>query len=349
LLKIKGMIHIPHKMKSWQMDAIGQDQLELREVTVPKPGRGEILVKVEAIALNYRDKMVVDTGRGLSLNFPFSPGSDMAGTVVAAGEGASRFNIGDHVISTASPDWTDGLRPGSARAPFYRTLGGYYPGVLSEFVSFSEQWFVKSPSSLTSIEACTLPVAGLTAWFALAERAHVKAGDTVLIPSTGGVALFGLQIAKVHGAEVIMCGNERNAARAKEMGADHYIDRERDDWTERVLEVTEDRGVDVVLEVIGGNNLGRSVELAAVGGHICQIGALDGFNLFTPAMPLMLKDITIHGIGTGSRQGLENFIRAIDRTGLKPVIDTTYKFADLHQAFGQLSKGAFGKIVIELD
>jgi NADPH:quinone reductase-like Zn-dependent oxidoreductase len=244
------MIHIPQTMKSWQMDAIGQHQLELRNVMVPKPGKGEILVRVDAIALNYRDKMVVETGRGLALNYPFSPCSDMAGTVVAVGNETSRFNIGDHVITTASPDWTDGLRPGNAREPFYRTLGGYYPGVLSEYVLFSEQWFVKAPSGLTSIEACTLPVAGLTAWFALAERACVKAGDTVLIPSTGGVALFGLQIAKAHGAEVIMCGNTKNAARAKELGADYYIDREKDDWAEQVLQVTNDRGVDVVLEVI---------------------------------------------------------------------------------------------------
>jgi NADPH:quinone reductase-like Zn-dependent oxidoreductase len=340
------MTHIPHKMKSWQMDAIGQEHLKLRDVNIPKPGRGEILVRVEAIALNYRDKMVVETGRGLPLNFPFSPGSDMAGTVVAAGEGTSRFNVGNRVITTASPDWIDGLRPGTAREPFYRTLGGYYPGVLSEYVSFSEQWFVKAPFSLTSMEACTLPVAGLTAWFALAERARVKAGDTVLIPSTGGVALYGLQIAKAHGAEVIMCGNKKNALRAKEMGADHYFDRDSDDWTEQVLQITNDRGADVVLEVIGGNNLGKSVELTAVGGHICQIGALDGFSLYTPAMPLMLKDITIHGIGTGSRLGLENLIRAVDRTGLKPVIDKTFKFIDLPQAFLHLSKGAFGKIVI---
>jgi NADPH:quinone reductase-like Zn-dependent oxidoreductase len=345
----KNMIHIPSRMKSWQMNAIGLDQLELREVAVPKAERGEILVKIEAIALNYRDKMIVETGRGLALNFPFSPGSDMAGIVVATGGGSSRFNVGDPVISTASPDWTDGLRPGTAREPFYRTLGGYYPGVLSEYVAFPEQWLVKAPSSLTSIEASTLPVAGLTAWFALAERAHVKAGDTVLIPSTGGVALYGLQIAKVHGAEVIMCGNMKNATRAMELGADHYIDRERGNWMEQVLEVTKDRGVDVVLEVIGGNNLGKSVELSAVGGHICQIGALDGFNLFAPAMPLMLKDITIHGIGTGSRYALENFIRAIDRTGLKPVIESIYSFSDLHQAFAHLSKGAFGKIVIKSD
>lgn len=342
------MEHSAKKMRSWQMNAIGYDNLELRNVDIPQPGRGEVLVKVAAVALNYRDKMVIETGRGLALDFPFTPGSDMAGTVVALGDGVTRFDIGDRVIATASPDWVDGIRPGNARLPFYRTLGGYYPGVLSEYIVLQEGWFVKAPSTLTNAEASTLPVAGLTAWFALAERAHVRAGDTVLIPSTGGVALFGLQIAKAHGAETIVCGSAENEERAKELGADHYVNKDSDDWMEKVLNITNDRGVDVVLEVIGGKNLGRSVELTAVGGHICQIGALDGFDLFAPAMPLMLKDITIHGIGTGSRRGLENLIRAVDRTGLKPVIETTYSLAELPIALDHLAKGAFGKIVIEL-
>ncbi|WP_245735083.1 zinc-dependent alcohol dehydrogenase family protein [Pedobacter hartonius] len=208
---------------------------------------------------------------------------------------------------------------------------------------------MKAPSSLTNAEASTLPVAGLTAWFALAERARVRAGDTVLIPSTGGVALFGLQIAKAQGAETIVCGSAKNEERTRQLGADHYVNKDRDDWMEVVLNITNDRGVDVVLEVIGGRNLGKSVELTAVGGHICQIGALDGFDLLAPAMPLMLKDITIHGIGTGSRRGLENLIRAVDRTRLKPVIETTYPLADLPIALGHLARGAFGKIVIELE
>jgi NADPH:quinone reductase-like Zn-dependent oxidoreductase len=193
-----------------------------------------------------------------------------------------------------------------------------------------------------------LPVAGLTAWFALVERARVRAGDTVLIPGTGGVALFGLQIAKAQGAEVIISGRPENMERAKALGADHYLDAKREDWVEAVFEITKDRGADHILEVIGGPHLGKSVQLAAVGGHICQIGALEGFDLSAPAMPLMLKDVTIHGIGTGSRRALENLIRAVDRTGLKPVIDTRYKFEDLLPALDHLSRGAFGKIVIEM-
>ncbi|MFL7961489.1 zinc-binding dehydrogenase [Pseudomonas kielensis] len=180
------------------------------------------------------------------------------------------------------------------------------------------------------------------------ERARVRAGDTVLITSTGGVALFGLQIAKAHGATVIVSGRADNEARARALGADHYVDRQRDDWVEAVYSMTADRGADHILEVVGGNHLGKSVKVAAVGAHICQIGALDGFDLSAPAMPLMLKDVTVHGIGTGSRHALENLIRAVDQIGLKPVIDVRYTMVDVLSAFDHLGRGAFGKIVIDV-
>lgn len=335
-------------MQRWEMDAIGRERLELRERPIPSPGPNEVLVKVAAVALNYRDKMVAETGRGLPLAFPFTPGSDLAGAVVALGEGVTRFAVGDRVISTFTPDWIDGTRPGTARTPAYRTLGGYYPGVLAEYVALPEEWFVQAPLTLSDTEASTLPCAGLTAWFALVERAGLRAGQTVLIPSTGGVALFGLLIAKAHGAEVIVSSHPDNRHRAVALDADYYIDHQREDWINTIHEITDDRGVDHVLDVIGGSHLAKSVQVAAVGGHICQIGALDGFDISAPAMPLMLKDVTIHGIGTGSRRGLENLVRAVDRTGLKPVIDSRYPMAELFAAFEHLDRGPFGKVVIEM-
>jgi NADPH:quinone reductase-like Zn-dependent oxidoreductase len=335
-------------MRRWEIDAVGRDRLALQERPVPLPGPYEVLVKVAAVALNYRDKMVVETGRGLPLAFPFTPGSDLAGTVVALGEGVTRFAVGDRVISTFTPDWIDGTRPGTARTPAYQTLGGYYPGVLAEYVTLSEEWFVRAPSTLSDVEASTLPCAGLTAWFALAERAGLRAGQTVLIPSTGGVALFGLLIAKAHGAEVIVSGHPDNRHRAMALNADYYIDHRREDWIDAIYEITNERGVDHVLDVIGGSHLSKSVQLAAVGGHICQIGALEGFDISAPAMPLMLKDVTIHGIGTGSRRGLEDLVRAVDRTNLKPVIDSRYPLAELFAAFEHLDRGPFGKVVVEM-
>ncbi|WP_449231364.1 zinc-dependent alcohol dehydrogenase family protein [Azospirillum doebereinerae] len=334
-------------MKRWEINAIGRQHLRLNDVGIPQPGPREVLVRVDAVALNYRDKMVVETGRGLPLQFPFTPGSDLAGEVVVLGEGASRFGLGMKVISTPTPDWIDGLRAGTARKPAYQTLGGFYPGVLAEYVAMPEEWFVSSPETLEPWQACTLPVAGLTAWFALVERAGVRAGDTVLIPSTGGVALFGMQIAKVNGAKVMVCGQPDCETRAKALGADHFIDA-GSDWMEAVYTLTSERGADIVLEVIGGKHLGQSVQVTAVGGHVCQIGALDGWDIQAPAMPLMMKDITIHGIGTGSRKALERFVRAIDQTGIKPVVDSRYSLADLPAALDHLDRGAFGKIVIDV-
>lgn len=334
-------------MKRWEINAVGRQHLKLNDVPIPRVGPGEVLVKVHAVALNYRDKMVVETGRGLPLTFPFTPGSELAGEVIALGEGASRFDVGMKVISTATPDWIDGLRAGTARTPAYQTLGGFYPGVLAEYVAMPEDWFVSAPKTLEPWQACTIPIAGLTAWFALVDRAGVRAGDTVLIPSTGGVALFGVQIAKANGARVIVCSQPEYEERAKALGADHFINA-NSDWVEAVYQLTSDRGTDIVLEVIGGKHLGESVQVTAVGGHVCQIGALDGWDIIAPAMPLMLKDITIHGIGTGSRKALERFIFAIDHTGITPVVDSRYSLEDLPAAFDHLGQRPFGKIVLDV-
>ncbi|GAB3571115.1 NAD(P)-dependent alcohol dehydrogenase [Amycolatopsis endophytica] len=334
-------------MRRWEMDAIGRDHLELREVPVPVPQPGEVLVRVAAVALNHRDKMVTESGRGLPLVFPFTPGSDLAGTVEALGADVTRFDVGDRVISTFTPDWIDGLRPGDARTPAYRTLGGYYPGVLADYVTFPAGWFVRAPETLDPAGAATLPCAGLTAWFALAERGSVRAGDTVLVEGTGGVSLFGIQIAKALGAEVIVSGSARNLPRATELGADHRVDRTREDWIDAILGITNDRGADHILEIVGGSHLGKAVQVAAVGGTISQIGALDGFEASAPVMPLMLKDITVQGIGTGHRRALEDLVRAVDRTGLKPVIDRRYPIADLPTALDHLDHGPFGKVVVE--
>ncbi|SEK72034.1 NADPH:quinone reductase [Chitinophaga rupis] len=342
------MKYMAETMRRWQMDGIGRDWLTLREVPIPKPRQGEVLVNVAAVALNYRDKMVIENGRGLPLVFPFTPGSDLAGSVVALGEGVTRFNIGDKVISTFTPDWIDGTRPGNARTPHYRTLGGYYPGVLAEYVALPEDWFVRAPATLSYAEASTLPCAGLTAWFALVERGRLHAGETVLVEGTGGVALFGIQIAKMHDAEVIVSGSANKLARAKALGADHVIDRREENWVEAVLRITEDHGADHILEMVGGPHLGKAVQTAAIGGHIYQIGALESFEMSAPVMPLMLKDVNIQGIATGHRRALENLVRAVDQTGLKPVIDTCYPLANLPVALDHLDRGAFGKIVIEM-
>ncbi|WP_307866262.1 zinc-binding dehydrogenase [Mycolicibacterium sp. GESEQ-9] len=191
-------------------------------------------------------------------------------------------------------------------------------------------------------------MAGLTAWFALVERGHVRAGEVVLVEGTGGVALFGVQIAKMHGAQVIVSGSADKLARVAELGADHVVDRRSADWAAAILALTGDRGVDHVLELVGGAHLGKAAQVVAVGGHIHLIGALDGFEASTPVMPILMKDITIHGIGTRHRRALSDLVSAIDSTGTKSVIGAHYPFEDLPAALDHVDRGPFGKIVVEV-
>jgi NADPH:quinone reductase-like Zn-dependent oxidoreductase len=334
-------------MNRWTMDGVGRDRLKLATAPIPKPGRGEVLVKVSAVSLNYRDKLAIETGMGLPLVFPFTPASDMAGTVEAIGEGSRRFKPGDRVISTFAPGWIDGAKAGTARTPPYRTLGGALPGVLADYVAFPEDWFSPAPASLDDAEASTLPCAGLTAWFALIELGSLHAGETVVAQGTGGVALFGLQIAKAHGAEVIVTsGSDDKLARANALGADHGVNRAAEDWVEAVYRLTADRGADHILEIAGGANLGRSVRAVAVNGRISVIGILEGFEVSAPSGPLLLKSPTIQGISVGHRRALEDFVRAVDRIHLKPVIGKRYRFDELPAALDHLDRGPFGKIVI---
>lgn len=335
-------------MRRWHLHALGREHLALDETPIPTPAAGEVLVEVHAVALNHRDRLVIEDGRGLALRFPFTPGSDLAGTVVECGEGARRFTAGERVISVFAPTWLDGVRDGTAREPSYRTLGGHYPGVLAEYVVLPEDWLVRAPDTLDDAEAATLPCAGITAWFALVERGRVRTGDIVLVEGTGGVSLFAVQIAKMRGATVIVSGSAGKLAAATGVGADHVIDRRRDDWVDAVLRVTGDHGADHVVEVVGGAHLGAAVQVAAIGGHIHQIGALAGFDVSSPVMPLMLKGLTVHGIGTGHRRALEDLVAAVDRAALRPVIDTRYPMTTLPEALDHLDRGPFGKIVVEM-
>ncbi|CAI1980317.1 Beta-ketoacyl-acyl-carrier-protein synthase I [Serratia entomophila] len=336
-------------MQRWTMSALGRQHLQLTESAIPQPGPHEIRVKVKAVSLNYRDKMVIETGMGLTLPQPFIPASDMAGEVDAIGADVSRFQPGERVISTFSPGWIDGRQKpyGDARTPPYRTLGGFYQGMLAEYVVLHEDWLAAAPQSLDDVQASTLPCAGLTAWFALVEQGRLSAGDSVLVQGTGGVALFALQIAKAQGAEVyVTSGSEEKLARARALGADHGINRQQGDWVEEIYALTQDRGIDHVVDTVGGPNLGNSLRAVAVGGRISVIGALEGFEVSAPVVPLLLKSPVIQGIGVGHRRALEDLVRAVDVNRLQPVIDHVYRFDQLQQALDHLDRGAFGKIVL---
>ncbi|HHA2046543.1 TPA: NAD(P)-dependent alcohol dehydrogenase [Enterobacter cloacae] len=334
-------------MQRWSMNALGRENLKLTQEPVPKPGPGEVRVRVNAVALNYRDKMVIEGMMPIPLSFPFTPASDMAGVVDSIGEGVTRFQPGARVISTFFPEWNDGRPQADARHLPYKTSGGYFPGMLAEYAIVNENGLVAAPETLDDVEASTLPCAGLTAWFALVERGNLRAGQSVLVQGTGGVAIFALQIAKALGAEVyVTSGSDEKLARAKKLGADRGINRLKGDWAEALLTLTQDRGIDHIIETVGGENLQHSLRAVAVHGRISVIGVLAGSEITLSAGELLLKSPVIQGIGVGHRRALEEFVRAVEVTGLKPVIEQRYRFDQLEQALEHLDRGAFSKIVL---
>ncbi|MFA4892176.1 NAD(P)-dependent alcohol dehydrogenase [Brevundimonas sp.] len=335
-------------MKRWQLPSFGLKNLELAEAPVPTPGNNELLIRVAAVSLNYRDKLVVE-GKLLPdrPTMPFVPVSDMAGEVVATGAGVSRFKVGDRVLGNFWTQWIDG-EPPQEMARHGLSLGGPLPGMLAEYVTLHENIAVKAPASLTDEEASTLPVAALTAWSALIETGHLKAGQTVLVQGTGGVALFGLQFAQAFGARVIVTSRStEKLEHARALGAFGVIDtRANPDWSAAALDLTDGRGVDHVLELIGDDNISRSAAALASGGRIAQIGFMKGSEIVLSAVPMMLKRAVIQGISVGHRRAFEDMNRAIDEHVLKPVIDKVYAFKDARAAFVHLERGPFGKVVV---
>ncbi|WNZ61582.1 NAD(P)-dependent alcohol dehydrogenase [Myxococcus sp. MxC21-1] len=331
-------------MKRWQAKQAGRAHLELAEVAIPSPGAGEVLIRVSAVSLNYREKLMLDGGGSLTAHQPFTPASDMAGVVVAAGAGVQRFKEGARVIANFQTDWVDGPVPRGT----VRSLGGNAPGVLAEYVVMPEQWLVASPETLDDVQASTLPCAGLTAWTSLVELGGLRPGHTVVTQGTGGVSLFAVQLAAAMGAEVIvLSGDEDKLARVKALGAAHGIHRRHTpEWHTAVLELTRGAGADHILELVGGENLGRSVRALASDGRVSLIGVFEGFESRFPVQPLFLSSGVIQGIFVGHRRGLENLVRAVDRLALKPVVDTVYSLDALPTALEHLDRGPFGKLVI---
>ena len=336
-------------MKRWTLNQTGRQNLTLTDADIPQPGPGQVLVRVNAVALNFRDKVIIEGGMGEGMPMPFTPGSDMAGEVADVGEGVTRFRCGDRVISSFNADWIDGRLENNARAPRYDTIGYGYQGVLAEYVLMNEAWLVKAPQSLTDTEASTLVCAGLTAWFALIERGGRRAGDSVLVQGTGGVALIALQIAKAAGARVIVTSSsDEKLAAAAALGADCGINRTKEDWVEAVYRLTADRGIDHVIDTVGGRNFADSLRAVASHGRISLIGMMDTRELAAAGGLMLLKSPTVQGIGVGHRRALEDLVRAVDQLNLKPVIAESFNFDALPEALAALDRGVFGKVVINV-
>lgn len=332
-------------MKRWQLSQFGREHLALADVAIPKPGPGEVLVRVSAVSLNYREKLFLQGAGYAGAPMPLVPASDMAGEVVATGAGVGRFKEGARVIASFQTDWVEGPAPRKGLS-----LGGPGPGMLSEYVALPERWLVASPGTLDDVQASTLPCAGLTAWTALVGLGGLRPGQTVVTQGTGGVSLFAVQLASAMGARVVVVsGDEGKLARARKLGAAHGIHRHHTpDWEKAVLEVTGGRGADHILELAGGDNLARSVGAVAPGGRISLIGVMEGFEVRFPVVPLFQTQALIQGIFVGHRRGLEDLVRAVDTLALKPVVDAVYPLAELPQALEHLDRGPFGKLVIRV-
>jgi NADPH:quinone reductase-like Zn-dependent oxidoreductase len=334
-------------MRALEASGFSLDALRLVERSVPRPRRGEILVRVRAASLNYRDLAVLSGTYLPNLPLPFVPASDACGEVVDVGEGVTRFRAGDRVLPIYTQGWHDGLPTPEQRAR--GTLGAPLGGVLQDYVVVPAEDAVAAPEHLTDAEGATLPIAAVTAWSTLAEGG-VKAGDIVLVQGTGGVALFALQFAKLHGASVVaLSSSDEKLARVRELGADVGINyRATPDWHTAVREATNGRGADIVVET-GGATLPKALAAAAFGGFIGVVGFVAGYEAAVPVRQLLGPMLRVQGIAVGSRARFEAMNRAIARHRLRPVVDSTFPLERTAEAFERMRRGEhFGKIVITL-
>jgi NADPH:quinone reductase-like Zn-dependent oxidoreductase len=324
------------------------DGLRRCERPDPKPLSTQILVRMQAAALNYRD-LLIPRGHymGGTVTANTIPMSDGAGEVIAAGSAVTRFRVGERVAGTFFRGWVDG---GPPRGPLAALGAPPVDGVLAELVVFDEQDAVAVPAHLSAAAAATLPCAGVTAWRALVDG-HIAAGESVLVLGTGGVSIFALQFARLAGARVIVTSSsDEKLARAKALGADGGVNyRSHPEWDREVLKLTDGRGVDHVVDVGGSGTLAKSIGSVAVGGRVAMIGVLTGVGAAGSPYGLLGKQASLNGIFVGSRGHFERMNAAVAGNQLQPIVDREFGFDDAPAAYRHLESGShFGKVVIRL-
>jgi NADPH:quinone reductase-like Zn-dependent oxidoreductase len=332
-------------MRAYEIQKFGLDGLVQVDRAQPEARAGQVLLKMKAVSLNYRDVLTVAGKYNPRMRLPQIPLSDGVGEVVAVGEGVTRVKVGDRVANTFFEKWVAGelTEQGSKSA-----LGAGRDGVLAEYVALDEDGVIEVPEHLTDEEAATLPCAALTSWAALISRGNLKAGDSILAMGTGGVSIFALQIAKLAGARVVITSSsDEKLERAKELGADDLINyKTTPDWEKEVLRVTGGRGVDHVVEVGGAGTFAKSIRAVRRGGIISLIGVLAGGGE-TNLMPILMNGLRVQGIFVGSREMFEAMNAAISLHKLKPVVDKVFSFDETPEAYAMMEAGAhFGKIGI---
>ena len=324
----------------------GLENLKLTDTENPSPKDNEVLLKVHASSLNYHDLMVA---LGLiPTEDKRVPLSDAAGEILEVGKDVSRWTVGDKVMSMCFPNWVSG-------PPKYNLLsfiGDNQDGYATELISIPESAITKIPSNLNFKEAATLPCAGLTAWRALVDEGRLKSGETVLVQGTGGVSVFALQLAKTFGATVIATSSsEEKLEKLKSLGADHLINyKAHPEWGKEVLKITNNEGVDHVVEVGGAGTFSESVRCTKLAGHIALIGVLSGPSVSEIILPrIFLKQIRLSGIAMANQDSQIAMIDYLEKNEIKPEISDSFDLKDLGAAFQhQIDNKHFGKISIDI-
>jgi len=325
------------------------DDLTFDDMDVQAPGPGQVAVAIKAVSLNFRDLAVVTGRYPRPVSGPTVIASDGCGEVVTVGEGVKAFQRGDRVAGSFFQNWITG--------PFVReygnsALGGAIDGVLAEQRVFDQEGLVRVPGHMSYQEGATLPCAGLTAWNALVPTTHVQPGDTVLLLGTGGVSIFGLQFAKLHGACVIITSSsDEKLERARALGADETINYKKNpEWEKEVLRLTGGKGADIVLEVGGAGTFPQSMSAVRASGQIVVIGVLTGLAGTVPLGLIGLQTLSVRGVFVGSVAMFEDMNRAMALHSLRPVIDKIFSFEETRDALRYLQSGRhFGKVVISLE
>jgi NADPH:quinone reductase-like Zn-dependent oxidoreductase len=314
----------------------------------PKPGHRQVLVRIKACSLNFRDLGIVRGTYRVPVRENVIPLSDGSGEVVEVGPEVTRFKAGDRVAGNFFQRWPGGESMPDAHAS---ALGGGIDGMLAEYAVLEEDGVVKIPPHLSLEEGATLPCAAVTAWHAMMEHAKLKAGDTILLQGTGGVSIFGLQFAHAGGIRaIITSSSDEKLARAKKLGATFGINyTTTPDWEKAATEFTGGAGVDHVIEVGGAATLTRSFGAIRVGGKISMIGGLSGGATELNPGLIFSRRANVQGISVGSTQMFLALNRAVEANAIKPVIDKVFPFADAQAAYKHMASGAhFGKIVISV-
>jgi NADPH:quinone reductase-like Zn-dependent oxidoreductase len=336
-------------MQAWQIGQFSLDALHKVELPDPQPGPGEVLVRWHAQSLNYRDLVIVQGTYIPNLPMPFTPLSDAAGEIVAVGASVTAWKSGDRVIGQYIQSWLEGApTPENTRL----ALGAPLPGVLSEYSVLPAHGLMPLPAYMSFEEGATLPIAAVTAWNALFSHGDLAPGSTVLLEGTGGVSLFGLQLAKAAGLRtIITSSSEGKLARARALGANETINyRATPEWSRRARDLTGGAGVDLVLEVGGPATVSEALRSARFGGRIALIGFLSGSALPLDAIEFIRSMATLHAVRVGSRAMFRDLLRALEQHRLHPQIDRVFAFSEAPEAFRHLMTGVhFGKIVIKTD